>query len=128
MNASKDLLHTHARCVCTCRAWLSLHPLFSAYPLLGTYLLTTYTYKRIRLLTRVYGTSAIVASSVALFPRTRAIVSTKQVRGYFLNEWACTFMSPCLCALPVLTPLRLIPRQHRNGEKYALSPPAVCAL
>ena len=29
--------------------------LFGAYPLLGAYLLTTYTYKRIRLLTRVYG-------------------------------------------------------------------------
>ena len=55
VNASKDLLHTHARRVCTCRAWLSLHPLFSAYSLLGAYLLTTYTYKRIRLLTRIYG-------------------------------------------------------------------------
>ena len=53
---SKDLLQAHARRVCTCRAWLSLHPLFSAYPLLGAYLLTTYTYKRICLLTRVYGT------------------------------------------------------------------------
>ena len=29
--------------------------LFGAYPLLGAYLLTTYTYKRIRLLTGVYG-------------------------------------------------------------------------
>ena len=38
-----------------CRVWLSLHPLFSAYPLLGAYLLTTYTYKRMYLLTRVYG-------------------------------------------------------------------------
>ena len=37
------------------RAWLSLHPLSSTYPLLGTYLLTTYTYKRMCLLTRVYG-------------------------------------------------------------------------
>ena len=59
MNASKDLLHTRARRVCTCRAWLLLHPLFSAYSLLGAYLLTTYTYKRIRLLTRVYGICAI---------------------------------------------------------------------
>ena len=42
-------------CPSQCRAWLSLHPLFSAYPLLGAYLLTTCTYKRMRLLTRVYG-------------------------------------------------------------------------
>ena len=55
VNASKDLLHTHARRACTCRAWLSMDPLFSAYPLLGAYLLTTYTCKRMRLLTRVYG-------------------------------------------------------------------------
>ena len=46
VNNSNDLLHTHAR------LWgvVSLHPLFSAYPLLGAYLLTTYTYKRMRLL------------------------------------------------------------------------------
>ena len=37
-----------------CRAWLSLHPLFSAFPLLGAYLLATYTYKCMRLLTRLY--------------------------------------------------------------------------
>ena len=46
---------THACRTCTCRAWLSLHPLFSTCPLLGTYLLTTYTYKHIRFITRVYG-------------------------------------------------------------------------
>ena len=39
-----------------CRAWLSLHPLFSGYPLLGAYLLTTCTYKHMHLLTRVYNT------------------------------------------------------------------------
>ena len=39
----------------TFRAWLSLHPLLSAYPLLGAYSLTTCTYKRMCLLTRVYG-------------------------------------------------------------------------
>ena len=49
LNMSKDLLYTHARRFCTCRVWLSMHPLLSAY------LLTTYTYKRIRLLTRIYG-------------------------------------------------------------------------
>ena len=54
VNMSKDLLHTHACHACTCRAWLSLHPLFSAYRLLGTYLFTTYTYKCIHSLTRVY--------------------------------------------------------------------------
>ena len=27
-----------------CRVWLSLHPLFNTHPLLGTYLLTTYTH------------------------------------------------------------------------------------
>ena len=37
-----------------CRAWLQLHLLFSTYPLQGTYLLTTYTCKHMRLLTRVY--------------------------------------------------------------------------
>ena len=42
-----------------CRA---LHPLFSAYPLLGAYLLTTYTYKLMRLLTRVYGVVFAVQS------------------------------------------------------------------
>ena len=31
-----------------CKAWLSLHHLFSMYSLLGTYLLTTYTYKHMR--------------------------------------------------------------------------------
>ena len=44
---------THLTIYCTlmpaCRAWLSLHPLFSAYPLSGAYLLTTYTYKCMRL-------------------------------------------------------------------------------
>ena len=55
---SKDLPHTHAHApVHVLRAWLSLHPLFSAYPLLGAYLLTTYTCKRIRLLTGVYDMS-----------------------------------------------------------------------
>ena len=38
----------------TCRAWLRLHLLFRTHPLQGTYLLTTYTYKHMRLLTRVY--------------------------------------------------------------------------
>ena len=38
-----------------CRGWLSWHPLFNAYLLLGAYLLTTYTYERMCLLTRVYG-------------------------------------------------------------------------
>ena len=55
MNDHDDIL-AHS-CPSQCRAWLSLHPLFSAYPLLGAYLLTAYTYmyKRMRLLTRVYG-------------------------------------------------------------------------
>ena len=35
-------------------AWLSLHLLFGTYPVLGSYLPTTYTYKRVHLLTRVY--------------------------------------------------------------------------
>ena len=38
------------------RVWLSLHPIFSTYPLLGAYLLTIYTYKCMHLLTRVYHT------------------------------------------------------------------------
>ena len=50
---------THLKIYCTlmpaCRAWLSLHPIFSAYPILGAHLLTTYTYKRMHLLNRVYG-------------------------------------------------------------------------
>ena len=53
VNESNDLL-AHSS-LPQCRAWLSLHPLFSACLLLGAYLLTTYTYKRMRLLTRVYG-------------------------------------------------------------------------
>ena len=47
---------THLKIYCTlmpaCRAWLSLHPI-------GTYLLTTYTYKRMHLLNRVYGTHKV---------------------------------------------------------------------
>ena len=45
VNVSQDVLHIHACCFCTCRACLSLHPLFSTYPLLGACLLTIYTYK-----------------------------------------------------------------------------------
>ena len=48
VNASNDLLHHSAAYYSrqtACRVWLSLHPLFNAYPLLGAYLLTTYTYK-----------------------------------------------------------------------------------
>ena len=41
--------------VIICTVWLWLHLLFSAYPLSGTYLLTTYTYKLMRLLTGAYG-------------------------------------------------------------------------
>ena len=37
-----------------CRAWLLLHLLLSAYPLLGAYLLTTYACKHMHLLTRIY--------------------------------------------------------------------------
>ena len=37
--------------------------LFSAYPLLGACLLTTYAHKRIRLLTRVYGSQIAVFES-----------------------------------------------------------------
>ena len=59
VNVSKDVLHFHAHRSYTCRAWLSLHPLFSTYPLLGACLLTIYTYKRIHLLTRVYGISIV---------------------------------------------------------------------
>ena len=47
VNVSNNLLRTHAH--------LSVgHGLCSAYPLLGAYLLTTYTYKCMCLLTRVY--------------------------------------------------------------------------
>ena len=42
-----------------CRVWLSFHLLLSTYPLLGTYLLTTYTYKCMHLLTGIYGMCSI---------------------------------------------------------------------
>ena len=47
-----------------CRVWLSLHLLLSTYPLLGTYLLTTYTYKCMHLLTRIYSMCSIPILSV----------------------------------------------------------------
>ena len=40
--------------------------LLGAYPLLGACMLTTYAHKRIRLLTRVYGTSSNIAVHVIL--------------------------------------------------------------
>ena len=58
VNTFKDLLTLMP----TCRVWLSLHRLFSAHHLLGTYLLTTYTYMRMRLLTRVYGMEALTSN------------------------------------------------------------------
>ena len=52
MNTSK--LAIYCTLMPTCRALLTLHSFFSAYALLGTYLLTAYIYKCMRLLTRVY--------------------------------------------------------------------------
>ena len=47
------IIALHITVMAVCRAWVSLLPLFSTNPLLGAYLLTTYTYKHMPLLTRV---------------------------------------------------------------------------
>ena len=49
-----------------CRSWLSLPSLISAYPLLGAHLLTTYTYKRMCLLTRVYSVAFIIIVTISV--------------------------------------------------------------
>ena len=81
---SKDLLHTHARRACTCRVWLSLHLLFSAYPLLGTYLLTTYTYKRIHLLTRVDDVSTPILDNHIVSLTYRGTVGTSDLAYIYM--------------------------------------------
>ena len=71
-----------------CRVRLSLHLLISAYPLLGAYLLNTYTYKCMHFLTRVY--SILCSSSfgscwrfffVCHFQSTLPIASVQYSRG-----------------------------------------------
>ena len=56
--SSFDLLHHPSATYCSRACLWDTDPLFSTYPLLGTHLLTTYTHKRICLLTRVYSNLA----------------------------------------------------------------------
>ena len=62
-----------------CRAWLSLHPLVTAYTLSGAYLLTTYTYKHMRILTRVYGICSWYESYLHMFAYSPTFLLAMQI-------------------------------------------------
>ena len=69
----------------TFRVWLSLYSLFSAYPLLGSYPLTTYTYKHMRLLTWVYGISKLAVHTIYNFTLNLKISGVQKCNVC----WAC---------------------------------------